>query len=1178
MKSQHDQNIISYLKELRASLTFGRCAGKITEITKLHQNQLISDDYRIFQYMKFHDMCFNIARANVSKTDREPVDRILAELLSRILNFEAQNLEEYEGDDVFHPYWYSNYFNLEEERYHHYEDDEGMGNFGEIILPSISEDQRGAAIEYVDKALEQGFSEFLTIKVLQVIQKGASQIREHINTNMRNIDDETNLKFVSKEQVLDEDISELQRLLDEAEENYAEFRLYIDNYPKGLDISEHEQHMFDRKESLLMNRRDQIKIDLERVQTQKQALNKEMEQFKNRMISQLKSEDRIFLELMPTSKSSLFGNIPTFINSIIKGEQTLSNELENLENGGLISVYGDPGFGKTIQLRQFTHRLTSAQLAKSGNLKIPIYVKAKALSRNIQLMEKTQNEGKESNITKPAFLGNFEEYMSGLRKVDSQLKRRQKDKPFNPFASNAAQERQRIRNSKRGAFPQTQELLFPETWKTMSSKDMQVFVKSIIDTEPEMEENIVYSLFGKEKIGWDDIYLIIDAYDEILLREDRAKLISFTCEKIIENKCPIIITCRNSHKSEIITQLEKGDNINSNEELKSITHKMMKIHFTKEELQYTMPTKLANAWGIDSDQISHSAAVEFQQYEEVLTHPLFVGFFCMLLSHNALTDTDSKNPFFTTRLDHKNNVHKKQPMELEGSISLQHVVFLRKVIEFGLEINIEEREGINPNEVEKIRRIFCYIAATFLTTGLSNLDHILRFIKKYHRITVSNKEKKILNENLGVMFVNGEKEIEWTHKTLPEIATGLLILEDQKYHNYLIKEYGSLFGNFSNLWSECLLMTLIQDDLENFSTTKGFEKLRSLFPSMGTVALERTLAMFGVEDKNYISNVKYIEEGGYNYTVGGNPTTNRVITALAVAYFASLSKGTPFPIPNSLLGNSLTKEFLKHVFKRSNMKNGIYSDIVTQPLLLQLPNLPIDEVFNRFENDVPELLSFFFKRKLLNPKRSIHPNQQLEDDFVVNLINAIDQLPTAFDLDPIVKGSGWKWGEVIYSSLQRKKSLDLMNSVCKRINNSWSEIKIKEITQESLDQIDKNLFLKINSVQPQNAKTTKQKNVFKNKIKSKYLREVYPHVFKQIIGLILSWNHPDWFWDPHSRGRESREKIRQLWGLPEYRWASVAEAFDENLPTSRMGDFDLIPKWIPTNVYIDWTAPSDKGE
>jgi len=24
--------------------------------------------------------------------------------------------------------------------------------------------------------------------------------------------------------------------------------------------------------------------------------------------------------------------------------------------------------------------------------------------------------------------------------------------------------------------------------------------------------------------------------------------------------------------------------------------------------------------------------------------------------------------------------------------------------------------------------------------------------------------------------------------------------------------------------------------------------------------------------------------------------------------------------------------------------------------------------------------------------------------------------------------------------------------------------------------------------------------------------------------------------------------------------------------------FDLIPKWRPTSVYIDWTAPSDKGE
>ena len=38
------------------------------------------------------------------------------------------------------------------------------------------------------------------------------------------------------------------------------------------------------------------------------------------------------------------------------------------------------------------------------------------------------------------------------------------------------------------------------------------------------------------------------------------------------------------------------------------------------------------------------------------------------------------------------------------------------------------------------------------------------------------------------MFVNSEKDIDWTHKTLPEVATGLLILEEPDYKKYLIKK------------------------------------------------------------------------------------------------------------------------------------------------------------------------------------------------------------------------------------------------------------------------------------------------------------------------------------------------------------------------------------------------------
>ena len=247
---------------------------------------------------------------------------------------------------------------------------------------------------------------------------------------------------------------------------------------------------------------------------------------------------------------------------------------------------------------------------------------------------------------------------------------------------------------------------------------------------------------------------------------------------------------------------------------------------------------------------------------------------------------------------------------------MQHVAFLKRVIEFGLEINVKERQSISEEEIARIRKLFCYIAATYITTGLSNLENILKYIAKYHDIKPSFREKQILNDNLGVMFVNSEKDIDWTHKTLPEVATGLLILEDSDYKEYLIQEYGSIFGKGGDLWSECLLMTLIQEDLED-SNNQPFVVLSGLFDSMGKKPLIRTLEMFGVG--GHLRDIRF-ENGAFTYKVTNSSKNRRpVIEALAESYFIALVKGKPFPIPNSIFGKQISGPFLMHLFNRSNM-------------------------------------------------------------------------------------------------------------------------------------------------------------------------------------------------------------------------------------------------------------------
>ena len=88
--------------------------------------------------------------------------------------------------------------------------------------------------------------------------------------------------------------------------------------------------------------------------------------------------------------STLFreGGIERTLRIICYGEEILGEVIDELKqidfNGGLISILGDPGWGKTIQLRQFTHGFLNDQIQERNIHQIPIYVKAKTLSKHIR--------------------------------------------------------------------------------------------------------------------------------------------------------------------------------------------------------------------------------------------------------------------------------------------------------------------------------------------------------------------------------------------------------------------------------------------------------------------------------------------------------------------------------------------------------------------------------------------------------------------------------------------------------------------------------------------------------------------------------------------------------------------------------------------------------------------------
>jgi len=755
------------------------------------------------------------------------------------------------------------------------------------------------------------------------------------------------------------------------------------------------------------------------------------------------------------------------------------------EDGGLISIIGDPGFGKTIQLRQFTYKLVANQLKENSTNLIPIYVKAKSLSKNIQ-----------SVATSP-FGFSFGEHENSTE-----------------YHGNST-----------------------------SSKEeaIEIFIQSMLETEPELDESIVRKMFSVQRNVFDNMYLIIDAYDEILSEERRMEIVSFIDDNIERHKCPVIMTCRKSHRSELTNFFnEVNGEIN--------IHNSLDIHFTPHELRFEMPTKLANAWGMNSDQLSLSAANLYQQYETVLTHPLFVGFFCMLLSHDALHPSDSNNPYL------KQSKSKKKD-DSDSTVSLQHVAFLKRVIEFGLEINVKERQSISEDEIARIRKLFCYIAATYITTGLSNLENILKYVAKYHDISPSFREKQILNDNLGVMFVNSEKDIDWTHKTLPEVATGLLILEEPDYKNYLINKFGSLFGRNGELWSECLLMTLIQNDLQNFSKGASFEILKNLFESMGKDALLRTLDMFSITNAK-IFNLNYTE-GKYTYrTKTSNKTQLPIINALADAFFEGVVKGKPFPIPVELIGHELRGVVAADIFKRSNLSGGLYSDMFIESNKIHIPKISVEEIFNRFEGDIDKICSFYWtRRSLRNTGKVFEGGNAQEKEFLQRLISEVRQLPSQFEF------SFELTFDMLCSSFTSRTRMELMEDIASRQIKKHRSARFEPLNLD-IKIIDSQSLMAFNPILDAiRIRSNASKQILVPDME--FMMLSFPNLMLEIVQWTISPFRPS-----NKKISDSFKQARTIFGLPRLPYESMKTAIKEMDGRSEAGgNFELIPSWIPSEVY-----------
>lgn len=240
-----------------------------------------------------------------------------------------------------------------------------------------------------------------------------------------------------------------------------------------------------------------------------------------------------------------------------------------------IGIFGNPGYGKTIFLRQLTNEITdySLQLEPSVFTRVPFFFKAKILAKCIKEI--------------------------CTREVTA-------------FSEDGEQ------INYRGTIPNSFEEL------------VEVIRLSAVMTEPSLDLQNLNKMIDSWKHNLPHMLIIVDAMDECGSRDERYSIFEFLEASFSEFTFltpEVIFSCRWSHNMEL-----NDISVASDFQL-SLDFEMS---FTQEELENIMPTKLANAWGISSDRLSYIASKNYFRIQHAAKSPLFVGFYCWIIYNKML--------------------------------------------------------------------------------------------------------------------------------------------------------------------------------------------------------------------------------------------------------------------------------------------------------------------------------------------------------------------------------------------------------------------------------------------------------------------------------------------------------------------------------------------------------------
>ena len=363
-------------------------------------------------------------------------------------------------------------------------------------------------------------------------------------------------------------------------------------------------------------------------------------------------------------------------------------------------IHGDPGFGKTIHLQQLAERFVQLQRETESPV-LPIYVKAKHLAKQLE---------------------NHTSSIIGINKDEEDIYDVEDEKDtiweFTTYAN-----QKELHNVLTASMADTH---FPE--------DRQ-FPKAFP------------SLLGRYD---GQLVLFVDAFDETA-ENDMPHLVHFLSRMTMEENNAVVLTNRNSHS------LPFGKLWSKMPGTESQNHKLTKYHidFTPDELRYDMPEKLMAAWEIDGMVVEMRMEERYEAFHKVLTHPLFVGFFALMMKENQMMDHDLEDDDFELSIK---------------EYTPNHVVFLNNVVDLGIKKAINDRNvKVTPERMREIYEAIAY--GYFVSDGSASIiENLLRDLQIVGILEVNKTELEAIKNGVGPLYSSDGKQLQWTHKGMWEIG------------------------------------------------------------------------------------------------------------------------------------------------------------------------------------------------------------------------------------------------------------------------------------------------------------------------------------------------------------------------------------------------------------------------